>query len=128
MTKGQRTIATLLVLVAALLGGIAIVQTSSPAEAGTVGGVASGVADDGTCPSDVNGDLVVNVLDLIDLLLDFGAECPGPQLVDVSGGGHQVIVPPPCPADVNEDLSVNVLDLIDLLLAFGSTCPVVEGT
>ena len=87
MTKAQRTIATLLVLVAALLGGIVIVQTSSPAEAGTVGGTTSGAAGDGTCPSDVNGDLVVNVLDLIDLLLDFGAECPGPQLVGVASIG-----------------------------------------
>ncbi len=28
------------------------------------------------CPADVNDDLSVNVLDLIDLLLVFGAECP----------------------------------------------------
>ncbi len=85
MTNGQRTIATLLVLVAALLGGIVIIQTSRPAEAGTVaGGVARGVANAGACPSDINGDSVVNVLDLVDLLLDFGTECPGPQLVDIT--------------------------------------------
>ena len=85
----------LLVLVAALLGGIVIVQTSSPADAGPVaGGTASGAAS-GACPSDVNGDLVVNVLDLIDLLLDFGAECPGPQLVGVAvadAPGHDALV------------------------------------
>ena len=53
MTKGQRTIATLLVLAAALLRGIVIIQTSRPAEAGTVGGAASGAVGDGTCPTDV---------------------------------------------------------------------------
>ena len=85
MTKGQRTLATLLAVVAALLVVIIIVQTSRPAEAGTVaGGVARGVASGGTCPSDINGDAAVNVLDLVDLLLDFGTECPGPQLVDVT--------------------------------------------
>ncbi len=68
-------ITVLLVVIAALLGGIVIIQTSSPAEAGTVGGTASGAAG-GACPSDVNGDLVVNVLDLIDLLLEFGQPCP----------------------------------------------------
>ncbi len=28
------------------------------------------------CPTDINGDGVTNVLDLIDLLLAFGAACP----------------------------------------------------
>ncbi len=59
------------------------------------------------CPTDVNGDGVVNVLDLIDLLLCFG----------------QPAVPGCSPEDVNGDGSVNVLDLIDLLLAFGTACP-----
>ena len=59
------------------------------------------------CPTDVNGDGVTNVLDLIDLLLCFGQ--PGN---------------PPCDAqDINTDGAVNVLDLIDLLLAFGTACP-----
>ncbi len=56
---------------------------------------------------DVNGDAVVNVLDLIDLLLCFG----------------QPAVPGCEAEDVNEDGTVNVLDLIDLLLAFGQACP-----
>ena len=30
----------------------------------------------GACPSDINGDGVTNVLDLIDLLLAFGQACP----------------------------------------------------
>ena len=59
------------------------------------------------CPPDVNGDGVVNVLDLIDLLLCFG----------------QPAVPVCQPEDVNGDGTVNVLDLIDLLLAFGTSCP-----
>ncbi len=60
------------------------------------------------CPEDTNGDGVVNVLDLIDLLLCFG-------LPDT----------PPCDTgqDINGDGTVNVLDLIDVLLAFGTECP-----
>ena len=55
-------------------------------------------------PADVNGDGVVNVLDLIELLLCFGQPAN-----------------PPCDAaDINGDGSVNVLDLIELLLAFGT--------
>ena len=56
------------------------------------------------CPTDINGDGAINVLDLIDLLLNFG----------VSGCA---------PTDVNDDGVTNVLDLIDLLLAFGTACP-----
>ena len=59
------------------------------------------------CPTDVNGDGVTNVLDLIDLLLCFG-------LPAVPGCESE---------DVNTDGTVNVLDLIDLLLEFGNTCP-----
>ncbi len=60
------------------------------------------------CPTDVNGDGVTNVLDLIDVLLCFG-------LPD----------DPPCDTgqDVNGDGTINVLDLIDLLLLFGTSCP-----
>jgi hypothetical protein len=58
-------------------------------------------------PEDINGDGVVNVLDLIDLLLCFG----------------QSGVPPCNVADINADGTVNVLDLIDLLLEFGTVCP-----
>ena len=55
---------------------------------------------------DINGDCVVNVLDLIDLLLCFGLPAV-----------------PACESeDVNGDGTVNVLDLIDLLLNFGQTC------
>jgi hypothetical protein len=58
------------------------------------------------CPEDVNGDGVINVLDLIDLLLCFGQPAN-----------------PPCDsADVNSDGTVNVLDLIELLLVFGQAC------
>ena len=48
----------------------------------------------------------MNVLDLIDLLLAFGASCE-----DVC-----------CLADFDLSGSVDVLDLIELLLAFGQTC------
>ena len=59
------------------------------------------------CPTDVNGDGVTNVLDLIDLLLRFGLPSD-----------------PPCNAsDINGDGETNNLDLILLLDAFGATCP-----
>ena len=58
-------------------------------------------------PEDTNGDGVVNVLDLIDVLLCFGLPAvPGCEAEDVDGDG-----------------TVNVLDLIDVLLAFGTTSP-----
>ena len=42
-----------------------------------VGGLMSRVlAIQTPCPSDINGDGPVNVLDLIDLLLAFGTVCP----------------------------------------------------
>ncbi len=55
------------------------------------------------CPADINGDGSINVLDLIEVLIDFGTP-----------GG---------PSDINDDGVTNVLDLIDVLLAFGTTCP-----
>ena len=59
------------------------------------------------CHSDINGDGVTNVLDLIELLLCFGQPAtPGCEAEDLNGDGM-----------------VNVLDLIDLLLAFGDACP-----
>ena len=58
------------------------------------------------CPTDVNGDGSINVLDLIDLLLCFGLPAvPGCEAEDVNGDGD-----------------VNVLDLIDLLLDFATAC------
>ena len=59
------------------------------------------------CPTDINGDNVVNVLDLIDLLLCFG----------------QPAVPGCEAEDINDDGMVDELDLIDLLLAYGTACP-----
>ena len=52
-------------------------------------------------------DGTVNVLDLIELLLAFGASCDAEC----------------CPADFDLSGGVNVLDLIELLLAFGTACP-----
>jgi choice-of-anchor B domain-containing protein len=51
-------------------------------------------------PGDVNGDGMVDVLDLLELLADWG-ECPLP--------------PNGCPADVNGDGTVDVVDLLSLL-------------
>ncbi len=55
------------------------------------------------CPWDLNGDGVVNVLDLIELVMSFGP-CEN------------------CPADFDDDGFVNVLDLIPLIMNFGP-CP-----
>ncbi|MHC4109158.1 MAG: dockerin type I domain-containing protein [Planctomycetota bacterium] len=58
------------------------------------------------CATDINGDGVIDVADLIELLPCFG------QPSD-----------PPChAADTNGDGTVNVLDLIKLLLALGTAC------
>ena len=54
------------------------------------------------CPADTNGDDVVNVTDLLDLLASWG-----PCAV-------------PCPSDVNSDGVVNVTDLLALLAAWGA--------
>ena len=59
-------------------------------------------ADEFRHPADLNGDCAVNVLDLIQLLLDFGSA--------------------EAASDINGDGVVNVLDLIELLLDFGSAC------
>ncbi len=59
------------------------------------------------CPTDINGDGATNVLDLVALLLCFGAPAvPGCEAEDITGDG-----------------SVNVLDLVELLLEFGTACP-----
>ncbi len=55
------------------------------------------------CPWDLNGDNIVNVLDLIELVMSFGP-CED------------------CPADFDDDGFVNVLDLIALIMNFGP-CP-----
>ena len=64
----------------------------------------NGVPDECEAAADLDGDGVVNVLDLIILLLAFG-ECPAP--------------PQACPADLNGDGVVDLLDLIVLLTSFG---------
>jgi hypothetical protein len=57
-----------------------------------------------TCTADLNGDLVVGVVDLLDLLASFG---------DDSG----TVV-----GDINGDGVVGVQDLLNLLSEFGRTC------
>jgi hypothetical protein len=66
----------------------------------TVGGVPA-------CPSDINGDAVVNVTDLLAVIGAWGT-CPTPPSV--------------CAADVNADGSVNVTDLLAVIGAWGA-CP-----
>lgn len=58
-------------------------------------------------PADLNGDGIVNVLDLIEMLLCYGR---------AAIGGCES-------ADINDDGVVNILDLIELLLDFGSPAP-----
>jgi hypothetical protein len=59
-----------------------------------------------TCPEpgDTNGDGVVNVLDLLNVIVGWGA-CPTP--------------PAACPNDINDDEVVNVLDLLLVITNWG---------
>lgn len=64
-----------------------------------------------TCPTDVNVDFALDILDLLDFLNDFGA-CRNQ--------------PAPCGSTVNPDYNgdtlVDILDLLDFIDAFGSGC------
>ena len=60
-----------------------------------------------SCRSDINGDGVIDLMDLSDLLDCFG----------------QPAMPGCESQDVNNDGTVDVLDLIELLLVFGAACP-----
>lgn len=59
------------------------------------------------CPADLNGDRLVNVLDLTVFLGRFGQS-----------------VTPGSPGDLNSDGSINTSDLVSFLTAFGVPCPV----
>ncbi len=77
-----------------VVAAAAAIFAASPAQAG--------------CSVDVNGDEVVNVLDLLDVLTDWGP-CPG------------------CPTDVNGDDVVDVLDLLAVLSNWDKGCPELAG-
>jgi len=71
---------------------------------------ATAIIDDGTCdfdscicPEDLNGDGVVSVADILELLGQFGCTSD-------------------CSADLNDDGSTNVQDILILLAAFGTVC------
>lgn len=59
-----------------------------------------------TCAADVNGDGVVNVVDMLAVINAWGV-CSLGTLT-------------PCPADINTDFVVNVADLLALIAAWGS--------
>ncbi|MCH7634672.1 MAG: trypsin-like serine protease, partial [Proteobacteria bacterium] len=59
------------------------------------------------CPTDINGDGVVNIIDWIEVLLCFG----------------QPAVPGCEAQDIDEDGAITVLDLIDVILDLGVVCP-----
>ncbi|MCI0364161.1 MAG: hypothetical protein L0Y44_10625 [Phycisphaerales bacterium] len=67
------------------------------------GGFWPGAVSGDTCPADINGDLVVNVNDLLAVISAWGAVGPNP-------------------ADINADQVVNVIDLLAVISAWG-TCP-----
>jgi hypothetical protein len=71
---------------------------------------ATSTIDDGSCeftsclcPADVNGDGVISVADILELLGQFGCTAG-------------------CTVDLNGDGSTNVQDILILLAAFGTTC------
>jgi hypothetical protein len=71
------------------------------ADDGPSGGSLSALLNVSACPcADANGDGVVDVLDLVEVLVSWG-ECPG------------------CPADLNGDGVVDVLDLVEVLVGWG---------
>ncbi len=72
---------------------------------------ADSAGSEGACEGDANGDGEVNVPDLIEVLINFGLECPAP--------------PEACDADVNGDGVVDVGDIIVVLMNLGcgaATC------
>lgn len=73
------------------------------------------LAFDPSCAADLNHDLQVDVLDLLDVLIQWGV-CPVPCTVD------QHNMPDNCTADTNQDCFVDVMDLLTLLALWG-TCP-----
>ena len=56
------------------------------------------------CPEDINGDGVVGVDDLLELLAVYGNSCSG------------------CSEDVNGDGVIGVDDLLELLAVYGADC------
>lgn len=62
------------------------------------------------CPADNNGDLTVNIDDLVGVITGWGV-CP---------------VAAPCYADGNGDLLVNIDDLVGVITAWGSCNPVFD--
>jgi len=71
---------------------------------GSTGLYRVGVIDNEPLPGDVDGNGMVDVFDLLELLAGWG-DCSDPN---------------DCPADVDGDGMVNVFDLLDLLAAWGS--------
>jgi hypothetical protein len=97
-----------------LSGTIGQPDASGPLSGGTftvVGGFwPGGVVPAPTCPGDITGDDLVNIVDLLAVVSAWGA-CPAPPL--------------PCPADIappNGDGLVNIADLLAVIAAWGS-CP-----
>ena len=98
MTKGQRTVASLLAVIAVTLGPSLIVRGSPSAGAQAMGA--------GACPWDCSAapDGAVNVPDLLALLSVWGIFAPGQ------------------PCDFDNTNVVNVPDLLELLAHWG-VCP-----
>ena len=74
----MRTIAALLTMIAALLTVLVVVQLSKPAQAGGVAGVGGD-----PCPSDINNDAMVDVLDFLQVLGDWGP-CPSNKVISMT--------------------------------------------
>ena len=83
-------------------------DTFNPDQTDTNGNGIGDACETPACPADVNGDLVVNVADLLTVIGGWGA-CAAP-------------CPPNCAADVTDDCTVNVADLLGVISAWGA-CP-----
>jgi hypothetical protein len=87
----RSSIAAFLTLAAALIAALLCTASAGAADA---------------CPGDIDDDGLVGVVDLVDVVLNWGQCGVGPE----------------CPADLNRDGVVDVLDLIELVLSWGP-CP-----
>jgi hypothetical protein len=56
------------------------------------------------CPGDVNGDMIINIADLLAVLSQWGQTCSG------------------CPADVTGDGVINIADLLGVIANWGTPC------
>ena len=125
MTRGQRTIVTLLVIIAVLLALNMLVRGSPSAEAQMTSGPTPTVVS-GEVHSSSNVRYIYRFwsdgsVDLTDVFLTLNPDNTPCRMV------NQIcppldIIPPSCPADIDRDRDVGVGDMLDVFAMWGP-CP-----